>query len=541
MTDDLFDCLLAAAEAPQRKAMAAAMLCAAIAAIASVLLLGLSGWFITGAALAGAAGVLAVQAFNYLLPSAAIRLLAILRTASRYGERLYGHRAALLTLAGLRASLFARLIAAPDLRALSAGEAVTRLVQDIGAIEDRLIRKPAWPAAIAGSAVGLALCGLAGWAAMLALLTVLVALPLAARAATPRLLERPAQAMAAALGALKADFTTCAAASPEIAAYGMAPAVAASLQPHVDAFDSARRRLVRGEALVAALSVTGAGVAMAAVLGLSTAAPPITALAVLAAAGAVESLAALIRSIAREAAVDAGIARIAALAPPVDDRHTALSQPAACRIDLSAPGGDVHLDAGDRLAITGPSGSGKTWLLETLAGIRPATGDVIRLDGMRLSGIDHFARRAPFALSPQDALLISGSIADNLRLARPGVTRDDMWTALDTACLADHVRSLPEGLDFWVGDSGTRLSGGQRKRLSIARALLAGRPWLLLDEPSEGLDPATENELIARLDAWLRHHGAGLILVTHRPEMLGLAKRRLDLAVKGAAAPQGSS
>ena len=130
----------------------------------------------TGAALAGLGGVLAAQGFNYLLPSAMIRLLAIVRTTARYGERLYGHRAALMALAIVRARLFDRILSVRDVRAVSAGDTVTRLVQDIGALEDSLVRKPALPAALAGAVIGLALVGLASPWASLALLVLLAGL-----------------------------------------------------------------------------------------------------------------------------------------------------------------------------------------------------------------------------------------------------------------------------------------------------------------------------------------------------------------------------
>ena len=125
--------------------------------------------------------------------------------------------------------------------------------------------------------------------------------------------------------------------------------------------------------------------------------------------------------------------------------------------------------------------------------------------------------------------MMAGSVADNLALARPGIDREAMQAALAIACVDDVVAALPGGLDCWLGDDGARLSGGQRKRLSIARALLARRPWLLLDEPSEGLDAATEARLVASLDRWLLATRTGLILVSHRPAMRRLATRRLDL------------
>ena len=124
--------------------------------------------------------------------------------------------------------------------------------------------------------------------------------------------------------------------------------------------------------------------------------------------------------------------------------------------------------------------------------------------------------REIFAGSPQDSALISGTVADNLRLGRRGVTEEQMWAALDTACLCGTVKALPHGLDQWLGGDGARLSGGERKRLSLARALLAQKPWLVLDEPSEGLDSATEQQLCDNLDAWLEQTGTGMVLVSHR-------------------------
>lgn len=520
------DRLLAGAIGPERRTFRIASLLAAVATIAAVLLLGLSGWFITGAALAGLGGTLAVQGFNYLVPSATIRLLAIVRTASRYGERLHGHRAALMALATVRARLFDRVMAARDVRAVSAGDAVTRLVQDIDALEDSLIRKPALPAALAGAAIGFCLTWLASPLASLALLVVLAGLVLWAHLATPRLLAVAATDMAAASARLKAGMVDYASASPEILAYGLAPAIERSLAVETAALDTARLRFARGEAIIGAGLVMGGGIAMGAIPILSQAALPLTVLAVLAAAGAIEALSGHVRGVARGALVSAALSRLEGVAgqPSISVRNEGTSIPAARTIAIDFEGLHVRLAAGERLAIAGRSGSGKTRLLETLAGIRPADGDRdIRLDGQPLARLPPDAVRAAFALLPQDAPLLSGTVRDNLRVARSGLTDDELWTALETACLADDVRAMPHGLDQWVGDGGARLSGGQRKRLSLARALLAGKPWLLLDEPSEGLDTVTEARLGRRLDNWLRETGSGLVVVSHRGALLALA------------------
>lgn len=522
--------LLAQAVAPERRVFRIAGALAVATVIAGVLLLGLSGWFITGAALAGLGGVLAAQGFNYLLPSAAIRLLAIIRTSARYGERLYGHRGALLALATIRARLFERILTARDVRAVSAGDAVTRLVQDIGALEDDLVRKPALPAALAGAAVGLALAWLASPWASLVLLALLAALVAWAHLATPRLLAIAAADMAAALARLKASMVDYASASPEIFAYELAPAIQRSLEGETAALDGARRRFARGEAVVDAGLTLGGGVAMGAILTLSHATLPMTMLAVLAAAGAVESLSGYVRGVSRHTLVTAALARLQATAEQPPEPAGAETAPTLIEptISFERNGAHVRLEAGERLGIAGRSGSGKTRLLETLAGIRPADVESgIRLDGQHLGALSPEAVRAAFALSPQDAQLLSGTVRDNLRIARPGLNDDQLWAALDVACLAADIRAMPHGLDQWVGDGGARLSGGQRKRLSVARAILAGKPWLLLDEPSEGLDMQTEARLRDQLDAWLRDTKTGLIIVSHRPAQLALAGERI--------------
>lgn len=521
------DRLLAEAIAPERRAFRIAGALAAAATIAAVLLLGLSGWFITGAALAGLGGVLAAQGFNYLVPSAMIRLLAIIRTTARYGERLYGHRAALMALATVRARLFDRILSVRDVRAVSAGDTVTRLVQDIGALEDSLVRRPALPAALAGAVIGLVLAWLASPWASLALLALIAGLALWAHLATPRLLTIAATDIAVALARLKAGMVDYASASPEILAYDLAPAIERSLAVETAELDRARRRFARGEAVIDAGLILGGGIAMGAVLTISNAPLPMTVLAVLASAGAIEALSGYVRGVSRGALVTAALARLEDMA----GQHNAAaigaesaSGPVGRSIALDRGGVHVRLEAGERLGIAGQSGSGKTSLLETLAGIRPPDRNSgIRLDGQPIETLPPEMVRAAFALSPQDAQLLSGTIRDNLRVARSGLSDEQLWAALEVACLAVDVRAMPHGLDQWVGDGGARLSGGQRKRLSIARAILAGKPWLLLDEPSEGLDMVTEARLARRLDTWLRDTGTGLVVVSHRRTLLALA------------------
>ena len=185
--------LLRDATRQQRRSTAIAVGLTMIAALAGVALLALSGWFLTGAAIAGAGGIASVRAFNYLLPSAGIRGLAIARTLSRYGERLFSHRAALFALADLRPTLFARLAGTDPSRALaqSSGDMAARLGSDVDALEDSVVRKVTVPGALAGAGAGLIAASLAGWPAALALLAGLAAMRLSSRLLTPWLLTTP--------------------------------------------------------------------------------------------------------------------------------------------------------------------------------------------------------------------------------------------------------------------------------------------------------------------------------------------------------------
>ncbi|MBQ1499017.1 MAG: ATP-binding cassette domain-containing protein [Sphingomonas sp.] len=508
-----------ALDAAGRRRLRRAGIAAIVAALAGVLLLAVSGWFLTAAALAGAAGPVAALGFNYLIPSAAIRGLAILRTVGRYGERLFSHQAALGAMASLRAGLFARLAAqdgrtGPD---LAGGDASARLIGDIDALEELIVRRPVRPASWVAAGTGVLLAGLAGWAAALALALLLAALPPLLDRAARRLTHGPAQDAGEALGALRTRYVEYAAARAEVAAYGLAGRVTGDLSRFTAALDAARARLHRGEGVIAALLAGYAALAVALVLLLADAPAPRVALALLAAAGAVEAMAGLARTAFRRAGVAAGLRRLDAL--------LALPEPVAAPVSAGAVPlrlGSLDLAPGARVAITGRSGSGKTLLLETLAGLRAGTVDAA-IGGQAPAACSGAMLRAQFALAPQDAALIAGTIADNLRLARPGVDKEAIWAVLRVAALEDRIQGLPQGLNTRLGEAGGTLSGGERKRLSLARALLAGRPWLLLDEPTEGLDSTTESEIIARLDAWLAGSNTGLILVSHRRAPLTLA------------------
>lgn len=496
---------------------------AVLAAVAGVALLGVAGWFLTGAALAGLG---AAAGFNYLVPSAAIRLAAVVRTGARHFERLWSHEAALNAVAEVRVRLFGMLVARDprEVRDLTTGEGVARLTGDVDALEDAVIRAPARPAALAGGLVAVALALPAGVVPALLLAAGLLALPgLATRVAAARV-DRAAADAGVALAEAKAMMVERLEAATEIAVYGLGDAVAADVMAVTDRLDVARGRLARGEALLAGVLVMAGpllAVLVAGAAALLGAAAETAALAALATVGGAEAQAAMVRARGRAAALAGAEARLAALAGPVVERDAVAG-------DALVIAG-VALAAGERLGLSGPSGSGKTRLLETLAGLRSDAPEALLLGGVAAADLPFAVLAERFALAGQAPVLIAGTVEDNLRLAAPGLDEAALWAALEVACLGDDVRAMPEGLRTWLGEGAGQLSGGQRKRLALARALLAGRRWLLLDEPTEGLDATTEAALVARLGAWLEATGTGLVVASHRPAPLGLAPRGVRL------------
>ncbi|MEV0908650.1 thiol reductant ABC exporter subunit CydD [Streptomyces hokutonensis] len=186
------------------------------------------------------------------------------------------------------------------------------------------------------------------------------------------------------------------------------------------------------------------------------------------------------------------------------------------------------VDPGETVALVGPSGSGKSTLLNALLGfVRPAEG-LVRVGGVDLADADLERWRSRIAWVPQRPQLYAGTIAENVRLARPHADDTAVRRALADAGALDFVDALPEGIGSVLGEDGAGLSAGQRQRLALARAFLADRPVLLLDEPTAALDGATEAEVVEAVRRLAV--GRTVLLVVHRPALLAVADRVVRVA-----------
>ncbi|NBB51934.1 ATP-binding cassette domain-containing protein [Rhizobium sp. CRIBSB] len=511
----------------------------AVVTASAVCLLGLSGWFITGAALAGGAGAGVAQAFNYLLPSALIRLLAILRTGGRYIERVAGHEAALKALARLRPQLFRALASGPPQKALalSTGEASARLIQDVDAIQTLFVRLSAPAALIVGAGAAAILVSLATPLAALLLVMTMVTGAVGALLLGRALAAPAGRAVQVETGVLKDRVASLEAASAELRAYGMDGWATGECATVAARLDRAQLDVARAGGLMAAWQAGCSGLAVLLVVIAAVQAgtsSPMIALAALAAVMGMEAGAGLVAALQNNGAAVEAMSRLedALSAGP----EAEVRQPSVRGPDLTLLG--HPLQPPGRLGILGVSGAGKTTLIEQLIGLREAPAGRLTIGGVDVADICPAARRSLFAYVAQDVRLIDGTFRQNLTLAGPA---DDaaLWAVLEDVALAARVRAAPLGLDTPLGADGSGLSGGERRRLTLARACLRNAPWLVLDEPTEGLDPETESRVLHALDRRLKQRGQGLILISHRTAPTRICDSLIRLPHPPAQTPSG--
>ncbi len=518
----------------QRGRLTLALLLGSLAVGSAVGLMAVSGWLISRAS--------EEPPVMYLMMAVtATRAFGIGRAVFRYAERLVSHDAVLKLLAELRVAVYRGLerIAPGGLRTTRRGDLLSRLVADVDALQDYWLRwlLPVGTAVVVGTAAA----GFTGWllpeAGVILAVGLLVAgvgVPLVSGACARRT-ERQLAPARAALATRVADLLGSTA---ELTVAGALPArqtrlrAADTLLTRIASRAAAATALGGGlSALVCGLTVVAAAtVAVPAVQDgrLSGVALAVVVLTPLAAFEAVTGLPLAVQYRQRVARSAERVFEVLDASVPVREPEAPAEEPASPfplevrGLSARYPGArhdalaslDLTLTPGRRIAVVGPSGSGKTTLAQVLLRFLDASSGTYRLGGVEASALDSDTVRRSVGLCAQDAHVFDSSIRENLRLARPGATDAELRDALSRARLLDWVLALPEKLDTPVGEHGARLSGGQRQRLALARALLAGFPVLVLDEPAEHLDLPTADALTADLLDATR--GCATVLITHR-------------------------
>ncbi|WP_431885873.1 thiol reductant ABC exporter subunit CydC [Micromonospora wenchangensis] len=480
----------------------------------------------------------------------AVRALAVSRGVLRYTERLAGHDAVLRMITDVRARVFASLAARRGQAGQRSGDALSRLVSDVEAVQDLLLRVlvPGAAAALVGvlAVGGAALVSLpAAGVLAVGLLVAGVALPVLATALT----RRAADEVAPLRGALATDAVDLTHGAADLAAFGATDQALRAATRRADRLARLERRLAATGFAVDAAGVLVAGLTAAGVVLAALRADVSGVLVGVLAVGtlaAVEIALALVGAARQHTQLRAGLARVAAL---LDDAPTAdadgdpgvgsgrrpTPEPGTEAADVqfegvvvryregAAPalaGFDLDLPAGRRIAVVGPSGAGKSTLAAVLTGsVRPDAGRVT-LAGRDVSAYppEELPRMVGGLLA--EAYVFHASVRENLLLGRPDAGEAELVDATRAAGLLDWVREQPERWDTVVGEEGGQLSGGQRQRLALARALLAAPGVLVLDEPTEGLDPVAADAVLAGTLA-ATPAGRSVLVITHR--LSGLA------------------
>jgi ATP-binding cassette, subfamily C, bacterial CydC len=528
--------------------------------LANVGLLALAGWFITAMALAG----LGITPIEYFAPAAAIRGLALLRTGGRYLERLVTHEATFALLATLRVWLYRRLepLAPARLQTHRGGDLLSRLRSDVDSLENFYLRvlAPTVAAALSGLLL-VAFLALYDPPAALALALGLTVAGLCIPVAAERLGRAPGRRAVAIRADLRSDMTDLLRGLGDLTVYGGVEARAAAIHARGQALTAAQRRQARLGILGVSLSGAAATLTLAGALCLMVSAvraatltgPELTmaAFLVLAAFEAVAPLPAAFQALGETLAAARRIFALVDAAPavteprqgaPLPSRYGITIRGLRMRYDEAAPwaldGLDLDVPEGRRLGIVGASGAGKTSLFNVLLRFWDYQAGSITIGGLPLQDLDGDTVRGLFSVVAQHTHLFNASIGDNLRVARPGASADELLNALHRAHLGGDVAAFENGLDTMIGENGTLLSGGQARRLAIARAFLRDAPILLLDEPTEGLDADSERAVLDGLRTLMV--GRTTVLITHRRAAL----RDLDVVIslsggRACAAPPG--
>lgn len=508
---------------------------AIITLLASIGLLALSGWFLAASALAGLAGLFT---FNYMLPAAGVRGAAIFRTAGRYAERVVSHDATFRVLAHLRVFTFQKILplSPGGIARFRQAELLNRLVADVDTLDHLYLRviSPLVSAAVVIAVVtaGLSLLdtGLALTLGAILLLLLLLIPPIFYRAGKP---------IGAELTALRGQYRTDLAAwlqgQAELVVFGAAESFRAVLNVTEQRWQQRQWQQTSLGGLAQALLILASGLTVtlllwlaAAGIGGNTQPGALIALFVFAGLAAFEAMMPIAGAFQHLGQVVASATRVKQIIdrqpevnfPPQGADAAATAALSLRQVDFTYPGQpqpvlrNITLDVapGEHIALLGRTGCGKSTLLQLLTRAWDIDSGSISLNGQPLASYSESTLRAMTTVVNQRVHIFSSTLRENLQLAAPGATDAQFNAVLRQVGLDKLLEN--EGLNAWLGEGGRQLSGGEQRRLGIARALLHPAPLLLLDEPTEGLDAETERQILQLL----RQHcqGKTLILITHR-------------------------
>ncbi|MCL2913916.1 cysteine/glutathione ABC transporter ATP-binding protein/permease CydC [Shewanella corallii] len=515
--------------------------------MAGIGLLSLSGWFLSATAVAGLT-VATAQAFNFFTPAGGVRFLSIMRTASRYGERLSTHEATFRLLTDLRIWVWRKLmpLSEKNLAGVRRGDLLNRLVADIDTLDHiylRLLTPLGGSLLMIGllylflsmfdASLAAALCG--------ALLLAWLALPLVFY----MLGKTPGRKLVASKRSYRVELLEFLQGQGELTLFGARDAYRTRLDSAEQALLDAQKSMADVTSLSQSALVLASGGVVLLMLALAANGVgdnippgPLFATMVFAAMACVELLMPLAGSFQHLSACVMAAERVTEITsqePDIQFPEVSDASLVSGALQISDLGFSYHSDglppvlngfnltveAGRKVALLGQTGCGKSTLLSLITRQwQPDTGSIL-LDGHQINDFTQAELRRGISVVSQRVYLFAGTLRDNLAIAlmpdengkAPRVDDEQLLQVLNRVGL----QTLTQGdkpLNIWLGEGGRQLSGGELRRIGIARVLLRDAPLLLLDEPTEGLDKRTEREILALLFEFARDKT--VLMISHR-------------------------
>jgi len=539
---------------PYKRWLVGGLVLALLTSLASISLLTLAGWFITSSAIAGILAPDGVAiAFNFMQPAAEIRALAIIRTFGRYAERVVTHEATFRVMADCRCWFFAKLIPlVPGKLAMQrSSELLNGITQDVDALDALYFRlfSPLFIAVMGGGVVVIFIASYSVQISLLVFIMLLITVVLIpwifnciGRQGAANIVEQTAGFKVGQLEILQGIADLCA-----FNAYTCYKNQIITVSEQMLETETENNRLSALSSSIT-LFLSQITVLISIIIGsilfqqghISGAILAMLSFCVLVVFELVTPLAPSIQLLAKTQTAIKRIRRIVDLKPVIiepDEPHSIpgmfdlninnLSFRYSEKSDWILKQIDLNIPQGSKIAIVGNSGAGKTTLLQLLMRFYDPQQGGIEYAGINYKRFTSDQLMTQIAVLSQRSQLFSATVKENLLIARPTASESEINQAINLAGLNKFIKRLPEGIDTWVGENGAKVSAGEGRRIALARVYLKDAPVLLLDEPTEGLDRETENEVLDALEHIVKEKT--LILVTHREVGLRLVDKSYEI------------
>jgi len=510
-----------------------------ICLLAGVGLLSLSGWLICAAASAGIT-IATGLAFNYFIPAAGIRFLALTRIVSRYGERVFNHSATFNILRDLRVWCYQKIepLAPAHFYKYSGGDLLQRFVGDIDALDNLYLRvlSPLLNVFLLSCVVLIFLhffdIKIAWLVFLLVLLTIFLSLLLSFS-----LGKKLGAECVSMLSRMRLQVVTNIQNAKTFLLFGQLKHFLGKFNQLADEYDRAQFKMsiIQGFSLGLVTLMSGVTIVVVLWVGLPLVhhhrlSGAILGLIVLTIMGVFEVITPLPKAFQYLGQTEKAARRVTEVTsskPTVNFPEKSLQSIQLTDIEIDQvsfqyPGQyfqalqdiSLNVSSGSRIAIVGETGAGKTTLMRLLTRSWDPDQGVIKIGGVPLNQLTENKLRQLVVMAFQRTHIFNATLRDNLRLAKTDATDKELWHVLELVLLKETIEQYKKGLDTSLGEFGANLSGGQIKRIGLARAILSGAPIIILDEPSEGLDKQTFSTIWSAMQKTLKDRT--LIIITHQ-------------------------